>query len=119
MFAMHSHLLGQIVDIDPDRASGRKTTAVVIGITASKALIAGLLLAEAVIIHYSIHNLELTLFLAIAGFGFIGDTIIRPNRLVTNRQLRVILLVWNAVAVLSMYWIWKEGVFSTHPYKSM
>ena len=32
LFAMHSHVFGEIMDIDPDRASGRRTTGTVIGV---------------------------------------------------------------------------------------
>src|SRR6185295_4363001 len=38
LFAMHSHLLGEIMDCEPDRAAGRRTTAVVIGVRRSKLL---------------------------------------------------------------------------------
>ena len=47
LFAMHSHLLGQLMDYDPDRKAGRRTTAVVIGVIPSKWLLAGILSAEA------------------------------------------------------------------------
>jgi len=43
MFAMHAHLFGEIMDIEPDRASGRRTTATVIGRVPAKLLIAALL----------------------------------------------------------------------------
>jgi len=36
LFAMHSHLFGEVMDIVPDRASGRTTTAVRIGASAAE-----------------------------------------------------------------------------------
>lgn len=46
VFAMHSHLFGQIMDIAPDARAGRKTTAVWLGATRAKLLIAALLTFE-------------------------------------------------------------------------
>ncbi len=36
MFAMHSHIFGEVMDIGPDRISGRRTTATLIGAVPSK-----------------------------------------------------------------------------------
>ena len=46
VFAMHSHLFGQIMDIAPDARAGRLTTAVWLGATRAKLLIAALLTLE-------------------------------------------------------------------------
>src|SRR5713226_1015757 len=40
LFAMHSHIFGEVMDIAPDREAGRKTTAVRIGAVRTKLLIA-------------------------------------------------------------------------------
>ena len=49
LFAMQSHLFGQIMDVDADRAAGRRTTASVIGVRASKLVVVALLVAAAAI----------------------------------------------------------------------
>ncbi|HEX9998431.1 MAG TPA: UbiA family prenyltransferase [Abditibacterium sp.] len=49
LFAMHSHLFGEVIDIAPDAAVGRRTTAVVIGARATKYVTAALLVIESVI----------------------------------------------------------------------
>src|ERR1700756_1712695 len=46
LFAMHSHIFGEVMDTEPDRLSGRRTTATRIGRVASKFLIVGLLCTE-------------------------------------------------------------------------
>jgi len=51
LFAMHSHVFGEVMDIGPDRQSGRRTTATVIGANASKRLISGMLAIEALLIY--------------------------------------------------------------------
>jgi 4-hydroxybenzoate polyprenyltransferase len=51
LFAMHSHLLGQIMDVAPDRAAGRRTTAVVVGPIAAKLILALFLVAESFLVN--------------------------------------------------------------------
>ncbi len=47
LFAMHSHVFGEIMDVEPDRTAGRHTTATVIGRVPAKLLMAVLMLVEA------------------------------------------------------------------------
>src|SRR5262249_4222146 len=51
LFAMHSHVFGEIMDLEPDASSGRRTTAVVIGRVRAKLLIAALLIAETTLVY--------------------------------------------------------------------
>src|ERR1700740_2179592 len=46
MFAMHSHIFGEVIDIEPDQLSGRQTTACLIGRVPVKFLIAAFLCGE-------------------------------------------------------------------------
>jgi 4-hydroxybenzoate polyprenyltransferase len=50
LFAMHSHIFGEVMDIQPDRLSGRRTTATLIGRVPSKFFMAALLGVEAAIV---------------------------------------------------------------------
>lgn len=112
LFAMHSHLLGQMSDVEPDRAAGRRTTAVVIGVARSKLLTAALLIAEAWLIATYFHSPVLVAFLLLGGVGFALDFAVRKDQTVTDRQLAWVLIAWNVAAVASMYWVWREGIFS-------
>lgn len=47
LFAMHSHLFGEIMDREPDAAAGRRTTAVAIGTRATKWIMVFMMTAEA------------------------------------------------------------------------
>jgi 4-hydroxybenzoate polyprenyltransferase len=38
LFAMHSLVFGQVMDLEPDRAAGRRTTATVVGRVPAKAI---------------------------------------------------------------------------------
>lgn len=122
MFAMHSHLLGEIPDIAPDSAAGRRTTAVALGAGRTKLLVAVLLLAEAAIV--ALHTSDplsterqaalalVSTFLALAGVGFAIDFAMRGGRSIGQRQLAWVLLAWNLVAVASMYFVWRTNLFA-------
>src|SRR5437899_6581789 len=50
LFAMHSHVFGEVMDIEPDRLSGRRTTATIAGRVPSKFLIAAFLRVESTLV---------------------------------------------------------------------
>lgn len=111
LFAMHSHLAGQIMDVIPDAEAGRRTTAVCIGVQRSKALLACFLVLESLILYLRFSSPIAALFLGAAGIAFAYDAIIRKDLLPTLKQMRFLLLSWNAVALASMWWIWKVSLF--------
>ena len=111
LFAMHSHLANEITDIRPDRQAGRRTTAVVIGVANTKLVIALLLASEAAIMAIWFDSLIVVAFLGAAAVGFFIDYLWQGNRVMSDRQLRWLLIAWNIVAVASMYWVWKEALF--------
>ena len=51
LFAIHSHVFGEVMDIAPDRLSGRRTTATCIGTVGAKGLIAAFLCLESVLVY--------------------------------------------------------------------
>jgi 4-hydroxybenzoate polyprenyltransferase len=61
LFAMHSHLFGEVMDIAPDRESGRTTTAVRIGAVRTKLMIAVFLGVEAALVAGYFQDPSLTL----------------------------------------------------------
>jgi 4-hydroxybenzoate polyprenyltransferase len=73
LFAMHSHLFGEIMDLEPDRAAGRRTTAVVIGARATKLVIVALLLAESFLALGIGHKPWLAPFLLVGAIVFALD----------------------------------------------
>ena len=56
LFAMHSHLFGEVMDIVPDRESGRTTSAVRIGAVRTKLLIVVFLSVEVALVTRYFHN---------------------------------------------------------------
>src|SRR5215470_612023 len=107
MFAMHSHVFGEIMDLEPDRDSGRRTTAVVIGRIPAKALIAAFLAAESGLVFFFFHDTVLSSFLLASSAWFVLDaTWLWRSKPYSPAQMRFALLAWNAIALGSMPWVW-------------
>ena len=115
MFAMHSHIFGEIMDLEPDRATGRSTTAVVIGRVRAKLLIAAFLIAESALVFFSFHDAVLSGFLLASGLWFLIDAILfwraRPY---SPGQMRFAMVAWNLIALGSMPWIWWQASLTLH-----
>ena len=73
LFAMHSHVFGEVMDIEPDRLSSRSTTATLIGRVPAKLFIAGLLTIETALVYFYFRDWIIAGFLAI-GAGTISRT---------------------------------------------
>jgi len=111
LFAMHSHVFGEVMDLEPDRASGRRTTAGVIGRVPAKLLIVVLLLGEAGLVVTAFGAKELAAFLLLTAAWFAVDaTVIWRSRPYSNRTMRFFLLAWNAIALISMPWMWSKAI---------
>jgi 4-hydroxybenzoate polyprenyltransferase len=107
LFAMHSHVFGEIMDLEPDRASGRRTTAVVIGRVPAKLLIATLLSVEGVLLYQFFRDPLLTGFLFASAAWFILDaTAFWRSRPYTPGQMRFAMIAWNTIALVTMPWVW-------------
>ncbi len=123
LFAMHSQLLAEITDIRPDRAAGRHTTAVTIGAARTKLVVAAMLACEAIVVALSVGERfssdyadyakwVATEFLGIAALGFVADYGVRGDQTINDRHLAGVLIVWNMVALASMYFVWNAGLFA-------
>ena len=114
LFAMHAHLFGQIMDVEPDRRSGRQTTATLIGVVPAKALVCGLLAAEGVLVYLAFHDAWIAAFSAASAGWFALDAgFLWRDRMYTPAQMRFFLLGWNAVAIVSMGWVWVTATMTT------
>jgi 4-hydroxybenzoate polyprenyltransferase len=110
LFAMHSHIFGEVMDIEPDRLSGRRTTATLIGRVRAKFLIAALLIVETSLVQLYFRDWIIAGFLACGAIWFIVDaTLLWKNRAYSPKQMRLFLWGWNAAALLGMFWNWSHG----------
>jgi 4-hydroxybenzoate polyprenyltransferase len=110
MFAMHSHIFGEVMDIEPDRLSGRRTTATLIGAVRSKLLIAGFLCVEMALVYIFFGDLVIAGFLGFGAAWFVLDALLLwKNRPYSPTAMRLFMWGWNAAALLGMYWNWAHG----------
>ncbi len=110
LFAMHSHLFGEIMDLEPDRAVGRRTTAVVIGRQRAKGLMVALLGVEALLVGQAARDPWIAVFLAGGALFFTVDAIfLWGARPYAPWQMRFFFLGWNAAALFSIPWIWRTA----------
>ena len=113
MFAMHSHVFGEVMDIEPDRLSGRKTTATMIGRVPAKFLIAIFMTIETVLVWTHFRDWIIAGFLALGVLWFLTDaTLLWKGRAYTPRQMRLFLWGWNAAALLGIFWNWTHGTLT-------
>ena len=110
LFAMHSHVFGEVMDLEPDRTAGRRTTATVIGRVPAKLLMAVLMMLEAGLLTKFFRAKELVGFLLVSAAWFTLDaTVIWRSRPYSNRAMRFFMLAWNAIALSSMPWMWSQA----------
>lgn len=112
LFAMQSHLFGQVMDVHEDRAAGRRTTASVLGVVASKRLVVLFLVAEALLAYRYFRGVAVeTFMLAGAAFFLVDSTLGFCERPYPAWFSKLFFLGWNAVVVVTMYFVWRHGLF--------
>jgi 4-hydroxybenzoate polyprenyltransferase len=107
LFAMHSHVFGEVMDIVPDRRSGRRTTATQLGAVRAKFLIAALLCIETAMVYWFFRDAIIAGFLGMGAVWFVADSsVLWKERPYTPGQMRAFMWAWNGAAVLCMCWNW-------------
>ena len=110
LFAFQAHIAGEIMDIEPDKASGKRTTATIIGRRNSKLLMLGLLLLETYLLAFWFQDLVLAGFLGVFSLWMILDMfLIFRNRPYSLYQMKLFGIAMNLVALCSMVWIIISG----------
>src|SRR5262249_34085334 len=109
LFAMHSHVFGEVMDIAPDRASGRRTTATEIGPVRSKLLITGILCVEASVVWWSFRDPVVTGFLIAGALWFLADAgFLWRVKAYSPQTMKVFMWGWNAAALLGIFWDYRS-----------
>jgi 4-hydroxybenzoate polyprenyltransferase len=110
LFAMHSHVFGEVMDIEPDRLSGRQTTATLVGRIPAKFFIASLLCIEAGLVYFYFHDRIIAGFLSFGALWFVLDAAaLWKNRPYSSTEMRLFLWGWNIAAFLAMFWNWSKS----------
>ncbi len=112
LFAMFSHVFGQLMDIDQDVAAGRRTTASILGVRGGKLLLTAIGLVCAAIAHRWFTHLAPALFMLAGALFFLGDALFGyRGRPYPSLFSKIFFLGWNGVVVVTAYFIWRTGVF--------
>lgn len=110
LFALQSHLIGEVMDIEPDRKSGRKTTATVIGMRNTKLLIIAIVIAEVTLLFTVYQEYIFGSMLAIGLLWLLVDLfLVFKTKTYTLAQMKLFGLMSNVVAVVSMGYVWYSG----------
>ncbi len=110
LFSMQSHLMGEVMDIAPDRAANRKTTATIIGAVKTKMIIIFLVMIEVAILVYYFGEY---IFGATLGLGLIWLLLdlffIYKNKVYTIGQMKLFALLSNVMAIATIGYVWWSG----------
>ena len=118
LFAMHSHLFGEIMDRGFDLAAGRRTTAGAFGTITAKWLLAILLAVESSLVWRCAHDPWIASALAGGSLFFVCDaSLLWRARPYAGWQMRLFFLGWNAAALLSIPWVWRTATLALPPGK--
>ncbi|WP_223032632.1 UbiA family prenyltransferase [Hanstruepera marina] len=110
LFAFQAHIAGEIMDIEPDLNSGKKTTATIIGRRNTKLLMLLILLVEVCILSFWFQDYMLAGFLLVFSLWLTFDIFfIFKSKSYTIKQMKLFGLVMNISAILSMIWILYSG----------
>ena len=110
LFAMHSHLFGEVMDIVPGRESGRTTSAVRIGASRTKLLMAVFLSVEVALVSRYFHDRVVGGFLAVGAVWFVADALwLWRNKPYSQKVITLFMWMWNVAAVLLIVWDYMQG----------
>ena len=115
LFCTHAHLMGEIMDVHPDRAAGRRTTATILGPLPVKGIVTGLLLIESALISFVFRDCVLGVFLLLGVCWMILDMIIFRTRSYTPTEFLLFGAALNVVGFASIAWVWFTGTLTKLP----
>lgn len=112
LFCMQSQLIGEVMDIVPDRKGGRKTTGTELGKGNTKLLIIAIVMAESILVWYWFSEL----YFALGLLGFVVWLCLDRFVLYKNREYSMMELYLfgygsNVIALASMFYVWNMKVF--------
>ncbi len=106
LFVMHAQLIGEIMDVVPDRATGRVTTATLIGIRRAKLVVVAMVLVEGLLCGVAFSDWILGGFLlAGAGWLLFDVLIYARTRSYSPREFMLAGVGMNVGGFLSMAWL--------------
>ncbi len=105
-FCVHAQLMGEIMDIQPDRDAGRVTTATFIGAIPSKLLVVAVIVTEGLIVGLHFGDWVLGGFLLAATPLLLVDLLLHGSGQYSRKQFTLLGIAMNLAGVASMFWVW-------------
>ncbi len=116
LFALQSHLMGEVMDIEPDREAGRKTTATQLGPIRTKLVIMAIVATEAALLIWLYRDYVFGGMLVLAWLWLVLDlTWVFGGRAYTLGQMRLFGVGANLLALGSMAYVWWSGCLLSLP----
>lgn len=110
LFAFQAHIAGEIMDIEPDKLSGKRTTATIIGRKNTKYLMLALLIIETYILAVWFQDYVLAGILGVFSLWLILDAfLIFKDKPYTLFQMKIFGVGMNASAFATMAWVLYSG----------
>jgi len=110
LFAFQAHIAGEIMDIEPDLESDKRTTATLLKRKKSKLLMLTLLLLESFLVWFWFKDFVLALFLFVFSIWLVFDVFVYfKDKPYTLPQMKLFGYAINLSAILSMAWVLYSG----------
>ena len=110
LFAWQSHLIGEVMDIIPDKKAGRKTTAIVLGMKKTKVLIIFIVGIEAFLLVYAYGDYIFGGMLGVALIWLLVDLfLLFKTQTYSLLQMKLFGILSNIIAISSMSYVWYSG----------
>lgn len=116
LFAVQSHLIGEVMDIVPDAKSGRTTSATRLGVQRTKWLILSIVVAETLVITLWFDAMPLALMLGAACVWLVADMfwLYKDRSTYSLREMQLAGWGSNVLALLSAVYVWHSGCFAVN-----
>ena len=106
LFCSHAQLMGEIMDIEPDREAGRVTTATLIGAIPAKLVVIALIAAEGLLLGLHFGDWVLGGGLLVGVPLLFVDLWLTGSRQYTREQFTLLGVGMNVAGLVSMVWVW-------------
>ena len=113
LFCAQSQLIGEVMDIGPDRSAGRSTTATVLGSGASRLLVLGIVTVEIALLAWVFED-----HVFAAGMGLFWAWLVLdrfwlfPSGTYGVRHMKLLGVGGNLAAIASIGWVQVTGLFA-------
>lgn len=110
LFAIQSHMMGEVMDIEPDKKTGRKTTGTILGIRNTKLLIITIVLLEVILLLVVYQEYIFGGILAMGLMWLLLDVfLLYKDKTYSVWEMKLFALMSNIVAIFSMAYVWWSG----------